>query len=288
MSGYYFGVGAVLVFWILSYYHTKDPWPWALAISSGRGKDAFGKDIDVLSVSKFQAFIWTIITLFSYASIFGFRYIDSPANAIKSLPEIPINLFLLMGFSITTAAGSKSLKISYIAQGRVTKESTGLTSDLTKTQMLAWTIMGAIIYLTTVVSYISTKQFTLPGAAALPEVDQTLLLLMGVSQGSYLGNKIVSKEVIVPKISKISPTQGPTESVVTIKGENFGAQQGENYVVMHDNKIMSDKTITWTDNEIKVKILPGFNVGDKLELRVYRDTILSDKIEDVFEVKQNP
>ena len=38
------------------------------------------------------------------ASIFGARYLNSPADALRSLPEIPINLFLLMGFSVTTAA----------------------------------------------------------------------------------------------------------------------------------------------------------------------------------------
>lgn len=300
---YYFGVLAVLVFWVMSYWHTKRPEPWALAISEGNGNNNADKKKSegngkkngdkkrVLSASKFQALLWTLIVLFSYSSIFGARFLDSHFEVLQSLPEIPLNLFLLMAFSVTTTAGSKSITISYKTQGRISQKSGGLISnpqgqgDLQKTQMLAWTIMGGFIYLMSVIAYISTKSYSqldaygLQVIATLPDVDSTLLLLMGVSQGSYLGNKVVNKEIgKIPKIVAISPTSGPNTSVVTITGENFGIQQGENYVVMHETKIKSDNpNIVWTDNEIRVKILSTFDPKDELELSVFRDNILSNK-----------
>ena len=297
MSGYYFGVGALLVFWIMSYRITDNWEPWALTISEGSKKDKNGeKNKDKnrekkggLSASKFQALLWTLIVLFSYSSVFGARFLDSAAEALRLLPMIPLNLFLLMGFSITTAVGSKGVTISYKTQGIISQKSGGLMrnpkgqGDLQKTQMLAWTVVAAFIYLMKVVAFISNKTYTQLDVAALPDVDQTLLLLMGVSQGSYLGNKVVSKDVAqVPKINEIVPLKGPMNTLVTILGENFGDPHEDNFVTMQGSIIRKDEVGFWNDKQIRVQILDKFQKGDKINLGVYCFNNSSNKV--TFEV----
>lgn len=303
MSGYYFGVGALLVFWIMSYWITGKLEPWALAISEGSNSDKNGEKKEVLSSSKFQALLWTLIVLFSYSSIFGARFLETLAEdavttlpeILKALPMIPINLFLLMGFSVTTAAGSKSVTISYKTRGIVSPKSGGLIQnpqgqgDLQKTQMLAWTIVGAFIYLMKVVTYISLKSYNLtddfgmPLVPALPEVDNTLLILMGVSQGSYLTNKVVTKDVVrVPKINEILPLTGPKETLVTMLGENFGEPHEDNFVTIQGSIIRKDDVEFWNDKQIRVKIPDKFQKGDKINLGVYCHNNSSNKL--TFEV----
>ena len=284
-NGYLFGVGALLLFWIMSYWVSKPHKiePWALAISKGTGEN----HKPVLSASKFQVLLWSLVVLFAYSSVFGARFFDDPTEVLKALPMIPINLLLLMGFSVTTAVGSKSVTIDYKTKGLVGSESGGLISDpkgqgnLVKTQMLAWTIMGAIIYLMSVVSYISAKQYSHLDVAALPDLDSTLLLLMGVSKGSYLGNKIVTKDVVkVPKISEILPLKGPKKTLVTILGENFGEPQEESFVTMQGSIIR--QVGFWNDKQIRVELLDNFQKGDKIDLGVYCSNNSSNKI--TFEV----
>jgi hypothetical protein len=104
-AGYLFGAGALLVFWVFSYIVTRKVAPWALAISEST---VGGQLQGVLSVSKFQALVWTLITLFTYTSVFGARFLASePGAALRTLPSIPINLLVLMGLSVATAAGAK-------------------------------------------------------------------------------------------------------------------------------------------------------------------------------------
>jgi len=286
-NGYYFGIGSLLAFWILSYRVTNDVRPWALAISEGRGEGG----LKVLSASKFQALIWTLVTLFAYTSVFGARFIDvNMEGALQSLPDIPINLLVLMGFSVATAAASKSVTISYKTNGYIAEESGGLTSspegkgDLVKTQMLIWTVVGAVIYLISIMNYVASRDYV-GGNAALPDVDGALLILMGVSQGSYFGNKLVSRDVVKPpKISDMLPLNGPAGTEITILGENFGAVQGGNLVVIHGDTIRSgaDELISWKDYQIRIKVPSKFNAGDEIELGVYRDNISSNKL--IFKV----
>ncbi len=286
-NGYYFGIIALIVFWIFSYRVTGDFWPWALAISKGKGKE--GKA--VISASKFQALIWTLVTLFAYSSIFYARFLETNMEgALQALPTIPINLLVLMGFSVATAAGSKSVTISYKTQGYISEDSGGLISDpkgkgdLVKTQMLIWTVIGAVIYMMSIVNYIASQAYT-GGDTALPDIDGALLVLMGVSQGSYFGNKLVSRDVLKkPKISDMLSLEGPAGTEITILGENFGANQEENFVVIHDRTIRSNAEglVSWNDNQIRVKVPSTFKAGDKIAFGVYRDNMSSNKLK--FEV----
>jgi hypothetical protein len=188
---YAFGVGAILIFWWVSF-NTTGKWaPFALA--HNEAKEAKG-----LSASKFQALIWTAAALFAYASVFGARLLEvGLRQTLATLPMIPLNLLLLMGFSATTAVGSKGVTVTYKTRGVIPDTGGSLTlnpegqPDMVKAQMVVWSLIGAMIYLASVVNFVGAKGY-LTSQLALPDVDGTLLVLMGVSQGSYLGNKLVT------------------------------------------------------------------------------------------------
>jgi hypothetical protein len=269
-EGYLFGVAALILFWVFSLIVTKgNPWPWALAISENP------EGPRKLSASKFQALVWTLTTLFAYGSVFGARLLAlQPGEALPELPNIPLNLLVLMGLSAVTAAGSKGVSISYKSQGRIPDKSGGLTTnpkgegDLIKTQMLVWTIVAAGIYLLNVRHSISN------GSYIMPDVEGALLVLMGVSQGTYIGNKLVTTTVTkTPKIIEILPLKGPAGTTITILGESFGSEQGASFVAFDHDLINKEEEglVSWSDLKIQVTVPTTYQPDDEIRVRVNRD-----------------
>lgn len=271
-NGYLFGVGAIAIFWIFSFAVTGNANPLILAYSENPPKPGEKR---ALSASKFQSLIWTLITLFAYVSIFGARFLSmkagEPVSSVE-LPGLPVKLLILMGLSVATAAGSKGVTISYKSQGLIDKKGGGLLTtpqedaDLIKIQMLVWTIIAAGIYMITVVDNISNNTFE------LPDIEGALLVLMGASQGAYIGNKLVSKDVTkTPRLLGISPSIDGNS--LTIDGENFGSEQGASYVRLNNTDIKAANTeiISWSDFHIQLKIPAILNTDEITKVKVNRD-----------------
>jgi len=272
-GGYLFGIGSLFIFWVVSYLITRKVNPFALTYTENptiENSKSKGDD-KTLSASKFQALLWTMTTLFAYTSMFGFRVL-SEKDLVPELPNFPISLLVLMGLSVVTAVGSKGVTISYKSEGVIPKKSGGLATnpqgqgDLTKIQMLVWTFIAIGIYLITVVDNINIGEFT------LPEVDQALLVLMGASQGAYVGNKLVSKDVTkTPRITDIWQT--PVGDIIMIDGGNYGKEQGASFVQINDYplKEMGKEILNWADFRIEVKIPPTILKNEILNVKVNRD-----------------
>jgi len=286
MTGaYWFGAAALVLFWVFSFFATGDWAPWALAITDST------VGTKKLSASKFQTLAWTLVTLFSYASVFGARLLATGVGStLNALPSVPGNLLLLMGLSTATAVGAKGVTISYKARGLIPQESGGLTSspegdaDLVKTQMVVWSLVGAVIYLLSVVHLINSQLF-LQATTALPDVDGALLVLMGVSQGTYFGNKLVTREVErKAHLHGVLPLRGPPGTTITITGEEFGADQGNNFVTLdgHPIRTKKDGLLSWSDSQVQVLIPKTHQPGDKVAVQLFRDGEWSEQRE--FEV----
>src|SRR5450759_4910177 len=105
------------------------------------------------SSSKFQFFLWTIVVLFAYVSIFAARYGTPQQQAVN---QIPRNVLIAMGLSVTTLVAAKGITSSYVSSGQLQKPANqgkgGLFtdddgySDLSKIQMLAWTLVALAVY----------------------------------------------------------------------------------------------------------------------------------------------
>jgi hypothetical protein len=188
------------------------PWPWLLTwvavfLVLLVGVFMLGKKSDLLresgakppgaekaySLSRVQLATWTFLVLASYLFI-GLITGDYTTSITDSV-------LTLMGISVGTALGASIIDISPSRTqaggadkitGRVAASSSGrwwldILSDnegvnLHRFQMAAWTLVLGIIFVQQVYRYL-----------AMPEFAPSVLALMGISAGTYLGLKITAE-----------------------------------------------------------------------------------------------
>jgi hypothetical protein len=150
------------------------------------------------STSKFQWFLWIVAILFAYTALWVLR---AEQGNFTALSMAPAGLLTILGLSTGTAVAAKGITSAYVQSGRVTKLGLAPTEarggilqddtgrpDLAKIQMMGFTIVTIGIFLATVIHQIVSR----PGVTSLPEIDTFLVVLMGISQGGYLGKKLVT------------------------------------------------------------------------------------------------
>jgi hypothetical protein len=157
-----------------------------------------------LSTSKFQLVLWTVVIVFSYLVMFSFL---GKAKNFADL-GLPDNVLIVMGISATTAIAAKGIAVSNASAAAkavgtpivpgagtvVVSSAAGSAAglfqgddgmpDLGKVQLMIWTLIGICIYLTKVHHQLVTQ------VRIMPDIDQTLMVLMGLGHGAYLGKKI--------------------------------------------------------------------------------------------------
>ena len=190
---YVVGVVTVLLLWLL----------YKVASGGTIGSLYEGND-GRPSTSKFQYFVWTAVVVFAYAAIYCLKL---EAHHFDAINEIPKNVLIAMGMSVISAAAAKSITVSYISTGRITKsqEPSGSSSfaaifqddsgfpDLSKVQMIAWTFIAIVTYLIAVGSKIHQRDYS-----SLPDIDSALIVLRGLGHGAYLGKKLVTQDTTAP------------------------------------------------------------------------------------------
>ncbi|VVB70361.1 Uncharacterised protein [uncultured archaeon] len=161
------GLISMIVFYLIYRFVTGDSWLSKL-VSGADGR---------ASSSKLQWTLWTIIVLYAFITILFARIINGLWTPFDSLPQ---NVLLSMGISITTMVAAKAITVDYVAEGSVAKSEkqvrvNGVTSpgnkasffddllkeggnpDLSKVQMMAWTLIAAMMYLFTVIHIVQAK-----------------------------------------------------------------------------------------------------------------------------------
>lgn len=160
-----------------------------------------GNSNGALSASKLQNLIFTFAAVFAYTSITSARLMgDAPFLSPNNELEVPANLILLMGLSALTAISSKAITVSYLKNNRISQEDKSSVingrngkPDLVKVQMILWTMVAVCIYLAKVARFLSGGLYA-DVSLAMPDVDNTLIALMGVSQTAYIGNKLAAQD----------------------------------------------------------------------------------------------
>ena len=189
-----------------------------------RGFDGLG------STSKLQWFLWLIVILFGYSALWALRAEQGDYSALSS---IPVNLLTVLGFSTATAAAAKGITSGYVQTGKMTKpgalpgepgkntggifQDDGGSPELAKIQMIGFTIVAIGIFLATVIHQIAIGDIR----DGLPNIDSSLMVLMGISQGGYLGKKLVTFGT--PTLYPPNPASGPPDTPVTVRGANLGS-----------------------------------------------------------------
>jgi hypothetical protein len=246
---YLIAFGVLLLLWILYWLATQRWNPLAVVVG------ADGRP----STSKLQFWLWTLVALFSYVALYAARVNNGHLEAIG---DIPRNLLLAMGFSIVTATAAKGITVSQLQSGNlvklpapsdtssvgpVVKDDSGAL-DLSKIQLLAWTLVAIGVYLVNVVNAVGAV--TQQSAAKLPDIDAALMVLMGIGQGAYLGKKLVTTDT--PGITGLVPSSGKVGTEVTVRGQSFGAAQGGSLITLDGTPSVADVTL-WSDSQVKFK-----------------------------------
>lgn len=205
------GIAGLLVLWLILAIATKQH-PWSLVM----GED--GRR----STSKFQMLIWTAAVVFGFLAIYSIRLV----NGSQQAPAVPTNLLIAMGISVATAVSAKGIAVSSQAKtdaantaaavaaaavgapgplaAASTPDLSGIfaddsgSPDLGKTQVVLWTVIAVGVFLYQVVELIHCPACCSAGRAApctvgdlgLPDIDRTLMILMGLGHGAYIGKKI--------------------------------------------------------------------------------------------------
>jgi hypothetical protein len=217
------------------------------------------------SSSKFQFFLWTFVAMYAYIIIIADAYFNH-GIVLLSL-SVPQNLMLTMGLSATTMLAAKGITTKYVTDGTVVKSDTSKGGlffdddgypDLSQIQLISWTFIGAGIFLLKTLN----DSIGSPGATTgLPDIDQTLLILMGIGEGAYIGKKIATKDdPEAPTLSKITPDKGKKTEQITLTGTNFGDKLDESFITIGDKRVQSKKDtmgaylVKWEKGKVTFKL----------------------------------
>jgi len=226
------GLYAVLVLCVIASAFAGGSWPIAL-ITGEDGR---------LSLSKAQVAIWTAAVAYSYVTLYAAR--GFLAKDLHAIDVIPNNVLLALGFSVVTAVGAKAITVNKIGTQQIQKSDKttppGLGDlvagddnrpDLTKVQLLFWTLVAVVIYVSvthgTLALYL-THTCSAASCLALPDIDPVLMVLMGLSHGTYLGAKLTQADL--PRITGSAPLSGPPLTHVVVHGADFGTVAGTVYL----------------------------------------------------------
>lgn len=259
------------------------------------------------SLAIFQFLIWTFIITFAFLGIYLVRIFG---GVLEPPPAIPTNILALMGISVAVPILSGGIsRIKYTTSTSASKDpppqlpplSTMLEENkkpaLTRFQMFRWTWIGIIIYIAILFSTVTTtlgigdakvceqlqpndirfsqihcgKPLT---KMTLPDIDPTLVILMGLSQGGYLGGKIVTTPSM--KIEKVVMGKKDNTFILTIFGNNFGPNKDT--VWFDDTQIRDNSISSWNDSRIDAS-LGTINLmeNSKHKIKVAKDSLIEEK-----------
>jgi IPT/TIG domain len=250
------------------------------------------------STSKFQVLLWTIVVLYGYVVVESARFMRGEFDV---LDKIPPNVLIALGFTIGTATVAKGITTAFVASGRIkrepadrpttlattssagsakTKQASDPTAgpgalvaeddgrpDLSKAQLLAWTMLALIVYLVRVHYQLRLQQ------PQLPDIDAPLMVLMGLGQGAYIGKKLTTTST--PRLGDITPTEGPPQTQVTVTGVALGGQDESTRVRLDDVSLPAPADRSdWDDDHVVFTIPPNHPKGSawappqKVKIRV--------------------
>ena len=86
---------------------------------------------------------------------------------------------------------------------------------------------------------------------SLPDIDGSLMVLMGLSQGGYLGKKLASATPVT--LSSLVPSTAKAGDTVQIFGTNFGGP-GQDSALILDGAVAPADPKRWSDSKIGLVI----------------------------------
>jgi len=223
---------------------------------------------------KFQLFVWSIVLIFVYTSLFAAQ--RNAAPDVIDLSNIPASALTILGLSVTTLVAAKAITTTTNFQTNKTakldtrqrptedRKATSMRNlvtddagnpDLTKVHMLVWTVVAALVYISHASQIISEAVTAPAGTSSLtfPDIEMALVILLAFGHATYLGNKLVSSDK--PQLSRIRPPTGDEASVIKLSGSGFGSLEGGSQIKI-DGLIPEAQVTSWTDASIEFMLPP--------------------------------
>jgi len=235
------------------------------------------------STSKFQLFLWTGAVAYCLVTLVAFKLwapLRSSTPIVISFPEVRNWMWVALGLSVSTSLAAKGITFGYIQANRLQVSKTednaklgwlGLISDdsgvpeITKVQMLFWTILAVIFVVydsTATLQPLVASALAYPPAfpnlkPELPDLPVAVLVLTGLGQGVYLGDKLFDAEQ--PRITGLDSSAAKPGDTITVMGANFGAKFEGQRVELAGTGV-TPETTEWSDASFKFKV-PGKLAG---------------------------
>jgi hypothetical protein len=250
--------------------------------SKPRDAEQYSKLSDIIrtedwdpSLSIFQFLLWTIVVLFAFFAVYLIRIFGGVSTPPQ---EVPINLLALMGISVGVPIASNVVSsVRYSSPRLSTKRPDNKTTfmppysdmlkeygkpTLSRFQMFGWTWIGIGVYLFVFFSK-TIESMILVQNLILPDIDPTLVVLMGLSQTAFLGGKTVASRT---EISQVFPHEGQIDTPVQIFGSNFGSNRDT--IWFGDIPIRGNDIKTWTDDRIDFVVPKVIQATDQYPISV--------------------
>lgn len=185
-----------------------------MAVESPNNRGRFGilRDSEGYgSLTNFQFLVWTFVFLFSIVWVYAVRI---QGGVLTPTIGIPSNAWALMGVNTASAVVSKAITAGQQDKSQNLKAQntrahslwTMFNEDddgqptLSRVQMFIWTLVSVAIYVWVLLALLigpfvlnsSAYAATCYSSLSIPDVDPTLVTLMGLSHAAFLGRKYYS------------------------------------------------------------------------------------------------
>lgn len=154
------------------------------------------------STSLFQGLAWTVVVIATYLAMWFARV---HLGSLDAIGPVPRNVLVAMGLSLGTTASAAAITGRRVGSRRERRDPGDEAElalrqlicddhgrpNLAKAQLMAWTAVALAIYLAAAVAAVAKTAAATgtDGLPTLPDIEPTLLLLMGIGQGAYLAVK---------------------------------------------------------------------------------------------------
>jgi hypothetical protein len=173
------------------------------ALRDADARHVGGKVIGTYSLARVQMALWTVNVMIAYLAIWAIT------GSVDSLSE---SALALLGIGSGTALGA-----ALIEGGQAPREpqpSAGFISDLLsdengfslhRVQLLGWTVVMTIVFWGGIAH-----------SLAMPQFDTTMLALMGISSGTYLGFKLPEANAAKAAAAQKAGAQAPVVAAAPV------------------------------------------------------------------------
>jgi hypothetical protein len=179
----------------------------------------FARDPDGFpSLAILQFYVWTGVIVFAFSWITLIRIFSGVPAFPSSGSIIPENLLAVMGVSAGSTLASAAVgtlrndkdrgqdTAGWITLLEEQNDSKAWNPSLGRFQMFAWTVVSVVIFLAILWHQIVPFwNHGSVGSLTLPDLNPTLLVLMGISHTGYVGSKYIS----INSQNKVTP-KGPS------------------------------------------------------------------------------